>query len=189
MKLQIKKISDAKTVNWAHGTSTELFVFPTDGNFLTRDFTFRISTATVEAEETTFSDFSGLTRILLILEGNLTLIHEGRYTKQLAPFEQDTFDGSWSTKSQGKVRDFNVMFRENVTGKVEHFHCESVANYHFKLDGAYDFFFIQNGSFRVHDLEIQKNDLIVIERENSESIALECLERGDLIKIRIDFLF
>lgn len=185
MKISVKKEKDCKVVNWANGTSTELFVFPADGNFQTRDFTFRISTATVEAEETTFSDFSSLTRILMILEGNIKLIHEGRYTKQLAPFDQDTFDGSWPTKSQGKVRDFNVMFKENVVGKVEHFAINSGQIESFTLVGTHDFFFVQNGSFRLNNLEIQKNDLLIIEREETESIDLECFEAGDLVKVEI----
>ena len=185
MKISVLKEKDCKVVNWANGTSTELFVFPADGNFQTRDFTFRISTATVEAEETTFSDFFSLTRILMILEGNINLIHEGRYTKQLAPFDQDTFDGSWPTKSQGKVRDFNVMFKENVEGKVEHFAMNAGESELFSLFGTHDFFFVQNGFFRFTDLELQKNDLLIIDREETESIDLECLEAGDLVKVEI----
>ena len=185
MKIRIQKEKDCKVVNWANGTSTELFVFPTDGNFQTRNFTFRISTATVEAEETTFSDFSSLTRILMILEGNINLIHEDRYSKQLAPFDQDTFDGSWSTKSQGKVRDFNVMFKENVEGKIKHFTINEGQSELFTLSGTYDFFFVQSGSFRFNDLEIQKNDLLIIEREEKESIDLECIEAADLVKVEI----
>ncbi len=185
MKISVLKEKDCKVVNWANGTSTELFVFPADGNFQTRDFTFRISTATVEAEETTFSDFFSLTRILMILEGNINLIHEGRYTKQLAPFDQDTFDGSWPTKSQGKVRDFNVMFKENVEGKVAHFAMNAGESELFSLFGTHDFFFVQNGFFRFTDLELQKNDLLIIDREETESIDLECLEAGDLVKVEI----
>ena len=185
MKIRIQKEKDCKVVNWANGTSTELFVFPTDGNFQTRNFTFRISTATVEAEETTFSDFSSLTRILMILEGNINLIHEDRYSKQLAPFDQDTFDGSWSTKSQGKVRDFNVMFKETVEGKVVHFAVNAGQSESFTLSGTYDFFFVQNGTFRFNDLEILKNDFLIIEREETELIDLECLEAGDLVKVEI----
>jgi environmental stress-induced protein Ves len=185
MKIRVQKEKDCKVVNWANGTSTELFVFPADGNFQTRDFIFRISTATVEAEETTFSDFSSLTRILMILEGNITLIHEGRYTKELKPFDQDTFDGSWPTKSQGKVRDFNVMFKENVDGNVVHFAMNVGQSESFSLSGTHDFFFVQNGSFRFNDSELQKNDLLIIERENSESIDLKCFEEGELVKVEI----
>jgi environmental stress-induced protein Ves len=82
------------TINWASGTSTEIFIYPATGNFADRDFTFRISTATVEAEESTFSFFEGITRHLMILKGELELTHEGRYTKHLQPFDQDTFSGS-----------------------------------------------------------------------------------------------
>ena len=81
MNLIIHPLNSSKTISWASGTSTELFVYPPDGDFQTRTFDYRISTATVEVEETNFSDFSGLTRILLILKGKLTLIHEGRYSK------------------------------------------------------------------------------------------------------------
>ena len=80
----------------------------------------------------------------MILEGNINLIHEGRYSKQLAPFDQDTFDGSWLTKSQGKVRDFNVMFKENVAGKVSHFAINEEQSESFTLSGTHDFFFVQN---------------------------------------------
>ena len=55
----------------------------------------------------------------------------------------------------------------------------------FTLYGVHDFFFVQNGSFRFNDLEIQKNDMLIIEREEKESIDLECLEAGDLVKVEI----
>lgn len=185
MRLQINKIENAKTVNWAHGTSTELFVFPADGNFQTRDFTFRISTATVEADETDFSDFTGLTRILLILEGNLTLIHEGRYTKQLAPFDQDTFDGGWKTKSKGRVRDFNLMFKEPISGNVEAVHCKEKEARTFALSADYDFFFVQSGVFTFQENKLSTNDLLVIEREKETSFVLNCIEKGSLVKVEI----
>jgi environmental stress-induced protein Ves len=120
MNIRIHSPNPSKTISWASGTSTELFIFPSDGNFQKRTFDFRISTATVQVEETNFSDFSGLTRILLILNGNLSLNHEGKYFKELKTFDQDRFDGSWKTKSKGKVIDFNLMFNEKYDAKVNH---------------------------------------------------------------------
>src|SRR6218665_282345 len=94
--------SDTRTtINWASGTSTEIFIHPADASFTERNFLFRISTATVEAEESTFTFFEGITRHLMILKGNLELIHEGRYTKHLKPYEQDTFSSEWPTKAKG----------------------------------------------------------------------------------------
>lgn len=108
--------ANSTTINWASGTSTEIFIYPSDGNFATRDFIFRISTATVEAEESVFTHFQGVTRHLMILKGHLELVHEGRYTRQLQPYDQDTFSGEWATRAKGKVTDFNLMLKEGATG-------------------------------------------------------------------------
>ena len=40
------------TINWASGTSTEIFIYPANGSFADRNFLFRISTATVELPAT-----------------------------------------------------------------------------------------------------------------------------------------
>src|SRR3954463_1486695 len=113
--------SDSRTtINWASGTSTEIFIYPSDGSFADRNFLFRISTATVEAEESTFTFFQGITRHLMILKGELELIHENRYTRHLKPYDQDTFSGEWSTRSKGKVTDFNLMHKEGASGSLTH---------------------------------------------------------------------
>src|SRR6476660_8146686 len=90
------------TINWASGTSTEIFIYPSNGSFADRNFLFRISTATVEAEESTFTFFEGITRHLMILKGELELIHEGRYTKHLKPYDQDTFSGNGTSAADVK---------------------------------------------------------------------------------------
>src|SRR3954468_10995977 len=112
-------------INWASGTSTEIFIHPSNGNFAARRFLFRISTATVEAEESTFTFFEGITRHLMILKGELELTHEGRYTKHLKPYDQDTFSGEWSTRSKGKVTDFNLMLKDGAKGLLMHHSIKS----------------------------------------------------------------
>ena len=120
MSIQLFTPASRNTINWASGTSTEIFIYPADGNFAERNFQFRISTATVEAEESTFTFFEGITRHLMILKGELELLHEGRYTKPLKPYEQDTFSGEWPTRSKGKVTDFNLMLKNGATGSLTH---------------------------------------------------------------------
>jgi environmental stress-induced protein Ves len=39
----------------------------------------------------------------------MTLTHEGHYSRELGAFEQDSFQGDWTTRSRGRVTDFNVM--------------------------------------------------------------------------------
>src|SRR4051812_46300605 len=118
MSVQLFTAEHRTTVNWAGGTSTELFIYPADGSFADRKFLFRISTATVEVEESTFTFFEGIIRHLMILKGQLELTHEGRYTKHLEHYDQDTFSGEWATFSKGKVTDFNLMLKEGATGSL-----------------------------------------------------------------------
>lgn len=169
-----------KTINWAHGTSTELFVYPLDGDFVTRDFTFRISTATVEADETTFSSFPAITRILMILEGKLTLIHEGRYTKHLNTFDQDTFMGDWDTKSQGRVRDFNLMCKNGAKGKVEHQHLSESEQLTIAPEGNYQYFFVAEGAFSIDTTTLRKGDTLVV-KDPSSDLFVTCMNTGDLV--------
>jgi environmental stress-induced protein Ves len=180
--MRIHPFDPSKTVSWANGTSTELFVYPIDGNFQTRDFTFRISTATVEAEETTFSDFSGLTRILIPLKGKLTLVHEGRYTKVLEPFEQDQFDGAWNTRSMGKVQDFNVIFNKETSARVIHHHLNSEETKLLKESESWHFIFVNDGIFEVNGEHVSASDLIEFERSNAQPVQIKCIDSGNLLE-------
>lgn len=180
--MRIHPFDPSKTVSWANGTSTELFVYPSDGNFQRRDFIFRISTATVEAEETTFSDFSGLTRILLPLKGKLTLVHEGRYTKELNPFEQDQFDGGWSTKSKGKVQDFNVIFNKETSARVLHYHLTSSEIKLLQEHESWHFIFVNDGIFEVNGVRFTAGDLIEFESVDTQPVEIKCVEAGNLLE-------
>jgi environmental stress-induced protein Ves len=186
MALVIHPFNPSKTIYWASGTSTELFIFPADGNFQTRDFDFRISTATVEAEETDFSDFSGLTRILMVLKGKLTLIHENRYTKELATFVQDRFDGAWKTRSKGKVQDFNVMFTENYEAEVNHFSLSENDKREIYLDSKLHFYFVFSGKFELNGKTVNVGDLIEIPQNKMEKLDFSCLEKGNIIETKIE---
>jgi environmental stress-induced protein Ves len=183
--MHIYPFDPSKTVTWANGTSTELFVYPADGNFQTREFTFRISMATVEAEETTFSDFSGLTRILLPLKGKLQLIHEGRYTKELEPFEQDQFDGAWSTRSKGKAKDFNVIFNKETSARVIHHHLISGEFKLLQEHETWHFIFINDGVFVVNGERVSAGDLIEFEKSDEQPVEIKCIEAGNLLECTI----
>ena len=186
MKIELLPASKSKTINWASGTSTELYIFPSTGDFQTRDFTFRISTATVEAEETTFSNFPAILRTLMVLEGNLTLIHEGRYTKELKTFDQDTFMGDWVTKSRGKVRDFNLMCKNGASGFVEHLVVSEAENRRVSLKGDLDFVYVLDGLFGVQDIQLRKGDSLLVEREEESNLTISCLHSGNLILVHVD---
>ena len=72
MNMEIKKIGrDACRVSsWSGGTTTELSIAPENGNYQSRDFLWRLSSATVELEESTFTSLPDFDRIILTLEGD-----------------------------------------------------------------------------------------------------------------------
>jgi len=118
MQVKIIRKADQKTTEWSGGTTTQLAIFPETASYNQRDFLFRISTAKVETETSEFTSLPGVLRTIMILDGTLTLHHEGQYSKTLQKFGTDSFDGGWKTTSTGKVTDFNLMTKGQATGKL-----------------------------------------------------------------------
>jgi uncharacterized protein len=119
MKVTITRKQEMQTSRWAGGTTTQIAIHPSGASLSERNFHFRISTATVEAESSTFTFLPGVKRVLMILEGKLELEHVGHYSKTLLASETDVFPGDWETHSRGKVRDFNLMTTCNADGTLE----------------------------------------------------------------------
>lgn len=118
-----------RTTVWASGCTTELFIYPEEASFAERRFLFRVSKATVEADESTFTALPGVTRWIMPLDGhlNLSFANDGQslYTIQLAPFQPHCFKGEWQTKSLGKVSDFNLMLKDHAKGHIHSMTIES----------------------------------------------------------------
>jgi environmental stress-induced protein Ves len=184
MNIQLFKSENRKTINWASGTSTEIFIYPPGSNFAERNFFFRISTATVEAEESNFTFFEDITRHLMILKGELELIHEDRYTKHLKVFDQDTFSGEWKTRSKGKVTDFNLMLKGGAKGSLTHHKIEAGNTANFKAKNSFYFLYLVSGSLHLEDeLTINAGDLISTDKEK---IVTTASEPCDLIEINVE---
>ncbi|WP_416197205.1 MAG: HutD family protein [Sporanaerobacter sp.] len=118
-EIKLIKSDEFKTSEWSGGTTTQIAIYPEDAVYSERNFIWRISSAKVEVEESTFTHLPGINRIIMILDGKLELVHENHHKCVLKPFEQDSFSGSWNTKSYGKVVDFNLMMNENANGNLE----------------------------------------------------------------------
>lgn len=124
MKYEIELIKEEQlqTNLWSGGTTTQLAIYPKDATYSQRNFKWRLSSAKVEAEESIFTSLPGINRIIMISEGEMTLEHKNHYKKLLKRFDQDSFSGSWTTKSYGKVVDFNLMMSEGCDGELEDIH-------------------------------------------------------------------
>ena len=176
--------SNRTQILWASGTSTEIFIFPSDASFVERNFIFRISTATVEADESVFTHFAGITRHLMILQGELELIHEGRYTKYLKPFDCDTFSGEWPTRSKGRVTDFNLMLKQGATGSLTAHHIEQGRTLSLTASDNYYFIYLASGEGNYENNEIVKaGDLLHI--PDGTQINLFAHESCSFIEIKV----
>jgi environmental stress-induced protein Ves len=114
----IVRRSEQTSTTWSGGTTTQLAIYPPDSDYARRDFAWRLSSARVEVETSTFTSLPGFTRLLMILEGEMRLTHAGHHECLLRPFEQDRFEGSWVTTSSGRARDLNLMLGAGWEGEL-----------------------------------------------------------------------
>ncbi|WP_321340201.1 HutD family protein [Breoghania sp.] len=134
--MQVLKAADHRRMPWKNGKgeTAEIAVFPEGAGL--EDFGWRLSMATV-SEPGAFSMFSGIDRVLGIVEGEgLQLSIEGQETVVTLSGEAAAFPGDAAVTSQllgGPVVDLNLMTRRGrFYGRIErvggHENCEITAN-------------------------------------------------------------
>jgi len=109
MEINIIQPDEMPTNVWPGGTTTQLYIHPSEASYARRDFDYRLSSATVEVEMSEFTKLPGFSRKLMILDGSLQLTHENHHSLLLNKFDQDAFEGDWNTTSIGFCTDFNLM--------------------------------------------------------------------------------
>ncbi len=109
---------------WAGGNTQELFIFPEEASYDEQNFIFRLSKSTIEKEEANFTILPDYERTLLVLEGEVILSFEGTRVSRLTKWEQDQFDGKETTKSFGKIKDYNLMVAKGNFGMLETVHLK-----------------------------------------------------------------
>ncbi len=119
MKSVLKKEENYSISEWSGGKTRELAIYPPKCRYADRDFIFRLSSATVELDESDFTSLPDYNRVLMVLKGSVVLSYDGKRSVHLNELEQDSFDGGWKTKSFGKITDYNLMVRKGCDGKVD----------------------------------------------------------------------
>lgn len=110
---------DYKTSQWSGGTTTEVFIWPQGASYAAREFQCRISSATVELEESDFTPLPGVMRYIVPLQGGFTLTHPGKSPVVMGPLtEPYRFSGEIATHCVGRATDFNLMLK-GVEGKMD----------------------------------------------------------------------
>ena len=118
----IRKLTpkDYKKSEWSGGMTTQLAIFPPEAKYADRDFLWRVSSASVELEDSDFTPLPDYERLIAALEGEIVLTHDSGAPLRLRPFEVHAFSGASATHSTGRCTDFNLMLRRGkAVGSME----------------------------------------------------------------------
>ena len=178
--IKFVKKNEQTTNLWSGGKTTQLAIYPEDAEYSQRNFQWRISTADIEVEESLFTHLPGIQRVIMTLEGKMYLVHEGKHSVVLNPFEQDRFDGGWTTRSKGIVRDFNLMLSEGWDGGLTCIQVNmNIQDLMLDVTGTAEVFYCVDGMVGVEigkedPLFFEKGDTLIIMRENlSEEMSIK----------------
>jgi uncharacterized protein len=187
MSIRIKRSEGFHSTLWSGGTSTELFIFPPKSNYALRNFQFRLSTATIESEESTFTHLPGIFRKLMILEGQIEIFHQNQYSRILHRFDLEEFPGDWITTSKGKCTDFNLMLRGNVKASIKPLSMIENQSLEIKPTVQHNFIlvYVLTGKVHIESNEVEINastgDLVITEAPAPSCFNIKCSETSDLL--------
>ncbi|MEZ4937997.1 MAG: HutD family protein [Crocinitomicaceae bacterium] len=172
------------TTSWSGGTTTELFIYPESSDYKKGDYLFRLSTATVEIEESSFTPLPGVARTLMVLEGEMELIHEGHHHSKLSPLDFDVFEGGWHTQSKGKCVDFNLMCKKGANGELKGFKPSKNEVLELIFDGLMNFLYVFSGTLEIDGKLISTGDFIEFD-SNSKNVVTRAQEDSLFVQISL----
>ena len=105
MKKRIIKEDQFNISKWSGGTTIETAIFPEKSQYLERDFIWRLSSATVEIEESSFTKLPDYDRVLMVLDGYVVLAFGDERSVALSQYQHASFDGAIKTKCFGPMTD------------------------------------------------------------------------------------
>ncbi len=182
MNIDIYKAEDFKISKWSGGSTTELYIHPLTATYAAGNFNFRISSATLEIENSDFTILPGVSRQLMVLKGSIKLSHKNHHEIQLNKREIDCFDGSWETSAVGTCVDFNLMTKGNTKGKISSVFVSAAKSLNFQLDETCEFiiFYACEGNMQCHfgskTRNLNQGELMVITNPLNEVVALQSSE-------------
>lgn len=182
MQLSLTKKEQLQKSTWSGGTTTQLAIFPKEAVYQNLDFIFRISTATIDVAESKFTGLPDVSRIIMILDGELTIQHKDQYVKHLKKFDTDAFSGNWETTGVGKVTDFNVMTRGSATAAVAGFTLQEKNSKEVLIKSDLLAIYIFSGNLIWEEKNLSAGDIVLITKGKvAEKIVLEAVKTTDIV--------
>ena len=154
---------------WSGGTTTQVAIAPEGAVYAARDFLWRISSATVDLEESDFTPLQGVERYITPLEGSFVLAHPGAAPVMLPPLAPPyRFWGDVPTHCVGRATDFNLMLKG----------CEGTMELHRSTapirPGFNAFYAVEDAVFSLErqQFEMKKGELLTIFSEENATLEM-----------------
>lgn len=181
----VRTEKDYKVSKWSGGDTTELYLYPENGDYKTGNFQLRISSATVEADQSEFTSLPGVERYLMIFQEHLDMVHGEKEKVSLEPYEVDHFDGGVPTVSYGKVVDFNLMLKNGAGGRMEALCLDKGEEKRIQPEGRENFLaiYVKEGEIRIGDKNIKAQELGVIKDWKTELQIRSSAEKNSKLGI------
>lgn len=180
---------DHTVSEWSGGKTRQIYIHPPGARYADRDFIFRVSSATVELDESDFTPLPDYRRYLSVLEGNVTLLIGENKPLVLGPHEIATFDGADRTRSQGRCTDFNLMLRKGACGgRLRALHLARKASEPLPESGMMIIYCAQGAvklTGRNADQYCTQGEALAV-KEREEGLSLEALKDAALLIAEID---
>ena len=178
-KMIVRTEKDYKISRWSGGDTTELYLYPEDGDYKSGNFQLRISSATVDVDRSEFTSLPGVERYLMIFQGHLDMVHGEEEKVSLEPYEVDRFDGEVPTVSYGRVVDFNLMLKNGAKGKMEALCLEAGQEYEITPDENENFLavYVREGEVYIGDTVLRANELGVIEQWDTKAMIKDIAQK------------
>lgn len=176
MNISLFTKKDSNSSIWSGGLTYEYMIYPKTARYTDRDFTFRISSATIEEVPSEFTKFKGYYRYLVMLD-NCLHIEVNKEKKIYEKYEIMEFNSNDEVTSYTKGIDFNWMVSEKVSHQKLKItngnqHCNAQILFLFSLRTT-----VIKINEKLYDLN--PYDLLVIENPKKENAMLhfsnECL--------------
>lgn len=172
--ITVRNAEQYQTSVWSGGTTTQLFLYPEDGDYREGSFQARISSATVELQKSSFTSLPGVKRYLMTLKGHLDMIHGVNTKAELEPYEVDCFDGGVPTVSYGKVIDFNLMLKNGAEGRMDAAILEAGESCVINPEDIFNLLavYVGEGCIRVSEHTVKEGELLLCENWE-EALAVQ----------------
>lgn len=123
MSIELLSAQNYRVSNWSGGQTTQVYIYPEHSSYAERDFTFRISAASIRESPSVFTQLEQYDRILVSTEQSIVLQLQDKNV-DLETYTPFYFSGAEPVTSIGTTTDFNVMMRKGHKATLAILHME-----------------------------------------------------------------